>query len=149
MKLSAEKKMCWLAFVALFALTAFLSPMSDDWYYFTADSDKLDLAHKNYLVIGTLEAYNAMRSYFGNEKICPLYIEVSDEERIMRAVKREAAQQEPAFAEVCRRYLADEEDFSEEKLAAAGIVKRFSNDGAPGECAEEIRKAIAESLKEN
>ncbi len=29
---------------------------------------------------------------------------------------------------MCRRYLADEADFSEENLAAAGIDRRFEND---------------------
>lgn len=120
-----------------------------DWHYFTAESEKTDFEHKNYLIIGTLEAYGAMRKYFGDAMLCPLYIEAGDETRLRRAVDREAGQNEPAFAEVCRRYLADEEDFSEEKLAAAGIRKRFSNDGPPGECAEEIRKAISEGLKEN
>ena len=31
------------------------------------------------------------------------------------------------FAEVCRRYLADEQDFSEEVLSGLGITKRFEN----------------------
>jgi len=119
-----------------------------DWYYFTADDGKTDFENKNYLIIGTLEAYNAMRRYFGDDKICPLYIETSDGTRLKRAVEREAMQKEPAYKEVCRRYLADEEDFSEEKLAEAGIRRRFSNDGALTECAEEIRKVIRESLKE-
>ena len=38
---------------------------------------------------------------------------------------------------MCRRFLADEEDFSEENLRRAGIIKRFVNDDL-AECMEEI-----------
>ena len=48
--------------------------------------------------------------------------------RLRRALEREALQREPGYAELCRRFLADTEDFSEEKLQAAGIKKRFFNE---------------------
>lgn len=117
-----------------------------DWYYFTADDGRTDTENENYLIIGTLEAYKAMKRYYGEEKICPVYIEVSDTARMRRAVEREALQERPAFSEVCRRYLADEEDFSEEKLKEAGITKRFSNEGSPEECIGEVEGYISESL---
>jgi hypothetical protein len=34
----------------------------------------------------------------------------------------------PRYAELCRRFLADEEDFSKEKLEAAEIEVRFQNE---------------------
>ena len=45
---------------------------------------------------------------------------------------------EERFTELCRRFLADCDDFSEEKLAAAGIVRRFSNNGDIEDCINEI-----------
>ncbi len=39
----------------------------------------------------------------------------------------ERMQDEPDYAELCRRYLADRQDFSEEKLAEAGIDRRYEN----------------------
>ena len=57
----------------------------------------------------------------------PIYIEVDDGIRLQRALNREKLQEQPKYAEMCRRFLADEVDFSEEKLAEAGIEKRFVN----------------------
>ena len=45
---------------------------------------------------------------------------------------------------MCRRFLADSEDFSEEKLKKAGICRRFSNAGSLEECLAEIRSFIKE-----
>ena len=97
------------------------------WTYFTADDGKVDLTNENYLSIGTLESYQHLVDYYGCDKLCPIYIEVEDGERLKRAIKREGKQEKPAYAEVCRRFLADGEDFSEDKIAKAGITKRFLN----------------------
>ena len=91
------------------------------WKYFTADTEATDLAQQDYLGIGVLESYLALRDYYGAERVVPLYIEVEDGERLQRALDRERAQQEPKYAELCRRFLADSEDFAEEKIAEAGI----------------------------
>ena len=39
------------------------------WRYFTADDGQIDLQHHDYLMIGTLESYEAMKEYFGKEII--------------------------------------------------------------------------------
>ena len=101
------------------------------WRYFTADN--MDLEEKNYLGIGTLESYEKLKAYYGEEKIRPIYIEVEDGERLKRAIAREETQEAPKYEEMCRRFLADAQDFSEEKIRQAGISHRFSNmDGAGG-----------------
>ena len=97
------------------------------WKYFTADDGQICLAESDYLMIGTLEAYEQIRDYFGMDKVCPVYVEVDDGLRLQRALDRERAQDQPKYAEMCRRFLADEEDFSEENLERAGITKRFQN----------------------
>lgn len=97
------------------------------WKYFTADDGQICLEESDYLMIGTLEAYEKMCNYFGKEKIVPLYIEVEDGERLFRALERERQQKNPKYAELCRRFLADNEDFSEEKLKQCQISKRFEN----------------------
>ena len=125
------------------------STVHGNWYYFTADDGKTDLENRNYLIIGTLEAYVAMRRFYGSEKVYPIYLEISDAARIRRAVEREAMQKKPAFSEVCRRYLADEEDFSEENIKEAGIVRRFSNEGAPEECVREVIAAIETAIEKD
>ncbi|MCC8142407.1 MAG: guanylate kinase [Lachnospiraceae bacterium] len=97
------------------------------WKYFTADDGQIDLEHNDYLMIGTLESYEKIRDYFGDENVCPLYIWVEDGERLSRALRRERKQAEPKYAEMCRRFLADSRDFSEENLQKAGITHSFEN----------------------
>ncbi len=111
------------------------------WNYFTADDGQIDLAQKQYLAIGTLESYEKLRNYFGKEALVPLYIELEDGERLGRALFREQQQKTPKYAELCRRYLADERDFSEENIARAEIEKRFVN-GSSEQCVNEIRSYI-------
>ena len=84
------------------------------WYYFTADDGQIDLNGKNYVMIGTLESFLAVRDYFGGERVFPVYVELDDGERLQRALDRERAQDVPKYEEMCRRFLADSEDFSEE-----------------------------------
>lgn len=111
------------------------------WHYFTADDGQIELKSYDYLGIGTLESYQKMKEYFGQNTMVPLYIEVEDGERLSRALTREKKQKSPRYAELCRRFLADCEDFSEEKLLAAGITQRFSNANLE-ECMAEIEKKI-------
>lgn len=95
------------------------------WRYFTAAT--IDLEKHNYLGIGTLESYQRLREYYGEDKVYPIYVEVEDGERLKRAIAREETQEIPKYEEMCRRFLADSQDFCEEKVLAAGIDRRFQN----------------------
>ncbi|MBQ8278727.1 MAG: guanylate kinase [Roseburia sp.] len=97
------------------------------WTYFTVDDGQIDLVNQDYLIIGTLESYHKIRDYYGKEFLVPIYIEVEDGERLQRALNREKEQAVPKYEEMCRRFLADAKDFSEENLKAAEITKRFVN----------------------
>lgn len=97
------------------------------WDYFTADDGQIDLEKKNSLLIVTLEGYLHIRNYFGAKNVVPIYIEVEDGERLSRALAREKLEKEPKYAEMCRRFLADSEDFAESKIKEAQITKRFIN----------------------
>lgn len=103
------------------------------WKYFTVEDETMDLKNHNYLAIGTLESYEKMCAYF-QEQMVPIYIEVEDGLRLERALMREKKQSQPKYEELCRRFLADQQDFSEEKLQNAGIQKRFSNEGEIQQC---------------
>ena len=116
------------------------------WKYFTADDGKIRLEDQDYLMIGTLESFRAVRDYFGAERVRPVYIELDDGERLQRALNRERAQEQPRFEEMCRRFLADAEDFSEEKIREAGIDRRFYN-GELEECLKRIKAYILDETK--
>ncbi len=119
------------------------------WYYFTADEGQIDTDTKSYLTIGTLQSFIKMRNYFGERVVLPLYIETDNYIRLMRALNREKMQGNPAYSEVCRRYLADEEDFSEINLAKSGVNKRFSNDHEPQDCIDEVKEYIKQEIVAN
>ncbi|MCD8117891.1 MAG: guanylate kinase [Lachnospiraceae bacterium] len=112
-----------------------------DWDYFTVDDGSV-ADNGRYLYIGTLDSYVKLRDYYGEEKVRPVYIEVEDGKRLSRALKREMEQEKPKYAELCRRYLADEADFSEENLRRCGIRKRYQNNGNLSDCMDEIKKDI-------
>ena len=116
-----------------------------EWRYFTADDGQIDLTKGDYLVIGTLESYCSFRDYFGTEKVAPVLINVDTKIRLHRALDREDKQEHPKYDEMCRRFLADEEDFSEVKIAEAGVTRRFNNNEAIDECISEIRGFILEN----
>ncbi len=112
------------------------------WYYFTVDDGQILLSGgQDFLMIDTLEGYRQLKEYFGAENVVPLYIEVEDGLRLSRALARERGQQHPKYAELCRRFLADEEDFAPAKLCQAGILKAYPN-GELEQCMGELVAAI-------
>ncbi len=117
-----------------------------NWRYFSLAGFP-DPEKENYLVIGTLEAYLSYVGYFGKDKLLPVMIQLEDGERLSRALQRERKQNKPSYAELCRRFLADQEDFSEEKIKQAGIPQeaRFENAGLR-ECAMKIEEYLRSRL---
>lgn len=113
------------------------------WRYFTVDDGAISLNESDYLVIGTLEAYRKLREYFGEAKVLPVLVELDDGERLSRALRRERKQEHPKYEEMCRRFLADSEDFSRQKIEDAGIKRVFYNDDL-ARCIEEIVGYIKE-----
>lgn len=112
------------------------------WKYFTVDNENTDLETQDYLAIGTLESYAKLKDYYGAGRVVPVYIEVEDGLRLERALKRERKPQNGRYEEMCRRFLADCADFSEENLQKAGITRRFENNHDREECIKEIEDFI-------
>ena len=115
------------------------------WKYFTVDDERIDLSKNNYLYIVTLEGYTKIREYFGADRVVPIYIEVEDGERLMRAIAREQKQEVPKYEEMCRRFLADSVDFCDEKLVVAGVVRRFQNNDFV-QTVQEVTAYIADEI---
>ena len=82
------------------------------WTYFTLrfalDTDRL--------LITTLEGARALMDCYGPQAVRVVCLQVDDRTRLLRYVHRESRQQCPDYAEVCRRFLADQVDFSQERL---------------------------------
>ena len=114
------------------------------WKYLTVNDEQIDLSKNDYLLIGTPDSYISMRDYFGKEAVVPLLIDLDDGVRLQRALDREKIQQEPKYDEMCRRFLADAKDFSEEKLAICELTARFYNDDL-----KECIASIADYIEKN
>ena len=127
------------------------------WYYFTVNDGQIDLEKYSYLMINTLAGFEMIRAYYKkqalsgaegevteqqNDVVVPIYIEAEAKERLLRYINRESLQKKPNYSEVCRRFLADEADFSEEELLRLGITKRYFNQNLE-QCCKEIEQDIA------
>ena len=112
------------------------------WNYFMVDDGQIDFSGpRDLIIIGTLESYQKIRNFFGKEHVSPIYIYVEDGLRLSRALEREKQQAVPGYAEMCRRFLADMEDFSGERLKQCEIEHRYENVDMEI-CLKEIRKDI-------
>lgn len=114
------------------------------WKYFTVNDDQINLEKSDYLVIGTPESYLSMQKYFGKEKTEAILITLDDGIRLQRALNREKKQATPKYEEMCRRFLADAQDFAEDKIRECKITKSFANDDLK-QCIASIKKYIQEN----
>ncbi len=99
------------------------------WTYATILDNQFN-PNKDLLMTGTLESYIHIKEFFEENEaveLIPIYIEVEDGLRLERALKREREQKEPKYVEMCRRFIADSIDFSEDNIESIGIKKRFQN----------------------
>ena len=118
------------------------------WVYATAKTN-IDLDNNNYIGINTLDGYESLKEYY-HDDIIPLYIHVNDGIRLRRALDREDKQENPKYAEMCRRYLADINDFNIDRLLDLEIDKLYDNSNDITSCIEAISNKIKEELnKEN
>ena len=112
-----------------------------EWKYFTVCDDQIDLLNNDYLMIGTIESYLRTKEYFGTDQVVPIMIELVDGIRLQRALDREICEPKPRYEEMCRRFLADSVDFSQDKKKEAGITKEFYNQDLE-QCLQEIEAYI-------
>ena len=115
------------------------------WVYATAKTN-IDLDNNNYIGINTLDGYESLKEYYKDD-IIPLYIHVEDGIRLRRALDREDKEEYPKYAEMCRRYLADIDDFNIDRLLDLEIDKLYDNSSDLESCVKEISNKINEELK--
>ncbi len=116
------------------------------WYYGTMDDGQINLQTNSYIVISTLESYSSFKKYFGSNNVIPLYIDVDDRIRLQRILNREMSEDSPNYKEICRRFIADSEDFSNKNLKLNGIEKIYSNNNLV-ECIADVKNNIIKYIK--
>jgi guanylate kinase len=97
------------------------------WSYFTVNDEHWQ-EESPHIMIGTLDTYESLKKNCTDCEIIPIYIEVEDGVRLERALQRERKQTKPKYEEMCRRFLADQKDFSEDRIKALEITEVFQND---------------------
>lgn len=85
------------------------------WTYATG-KEHFNLEENNYLNIITWQGYEQFLRFYSREQLIPFYITMDDGLRLERAINREIETENNNFAELCRRFLADSEDFKPEYI---------------------------------
>ncbi len=115
------------------------------WHYYTTNQG-IDLSIHSYITVNTLVGLDKFIEYYGQDKIISLLFEMDDGKRFQRALDREGMQENPKYAELCRRFLADSEDFSEENIKRRPITERISNEGDLEKTVEKVNKILSMHL---
>ncbi len=84
------------------------------WTYFTLKFEMCD--NKDYILITTLEGVKGIIEYYGADVVNLICLVADDRTRLLRCIERESKQKVPDYSEVCRRFLADQQDFSDENI---------------------------------
>lgn len=101
------------------------------WVYFTM---KFDLAgERDYVLISTLEGAERLQAHYGAEHVTVVFLRLDAGVRLSRSIARERQQRSPDYAEVCRRFLADEQDFAPEKVERLKNVVYIDTEGSVAE----------------
>ena len=96
----------------------------------------------NYITLNTWEGYQKFIEYFGKDYVIPFYFMLDDGIRLERAIEREKKQDNPKYQELCRRFLADINDFSIDYIMKY-TPYIIDNNGT----IEETKKQIDEGMK--
>lgn len=86
------------------------------WRYFTV---RFTLEEgRDYILITTPAGALSLSEAYGADTVRIVYLALDDKARLLRCIDREARQAKPDYEEVCRRFIADQKDFSDEHLRA-------------------------------
>lgn len=99
-----------------------------------------------YIVTGTPDMCHSYIEYYGSDIVKPIFIVVSDRERLMRAIKREDTNK-GNYKEVARRFYDEFNEYTKENILSLSGVEYVNNDYIE-DCIEDIR-CIIEGIKKN
>ena len=112
------------------------------WTYFTPAFDLEP--DRDRLLITTLEGVRGIAARYGADRVRVVYLDLDDRTRLHRCVEREDGQGKPDYEELCRRFLADQRDFSEENLSVLPNLSRIDTRKPLPECLETWREIVRE-----
>lgn len=118
--------------------------MNGKWSYATSKG-AIDLENYNYLTPNTWVAYQKFLEVYSKECLIPIYFQLDKGIRLQRALDRERQSTKSDYAEMCRRFLADEQDFTDDMIT---LYKPFiiDNNGNMKETMEQIDNIMVRKL---
>lgn len=102
------------------------------WRYFTVRFEMEPGC--DYILITTLEGAVSISEAYGPEVVQIVYLTLDDKTRLLRCIDREARQAAPDYEEVCRRFIADQKDFCDEKLRPLKNLHRIDTTRSLTDC---------------
>lgn len=118
--------------------------MNGIWSYATG-KESIDLEKYNYLTPNTWAAYKKFLEVYPKECLVPIYFQLDKGIRLQRALDREKESTNSDYAEMCRRFLADEQDFTNDMI---DLYKPLiiNNNGSIEETLEQIDDIMVRKL---
>ena len=104
------------------------------WYYFT----RIFALEKDILTISTPAGVREFIKHFGKEYVVVAHLHADDYTRLSRLLLREYNQSHPDYIELCRRFIADEGDFTNLDFQFINI----NTDKPPDDCLLALKKAL-------
>ena len=115
------------------------------WSYFTVRFDIQEDC--DYLLITTLEGVQGLLKHYDKDLVHVVYLNLDEKIRLLRCIERESQQAAPDYAEVCRRYLADQEDFSPKNLSVFAHFHEICTDASTDDCLKQWNKILEEEQR--
>lgn len=112
----------------------------NNWYY-GVEKSEIDNISGNCIVVVEPNGYKQFKNAYGS-RVIPIYIQTSDKERLLRSLHRE---ENPNCKEICRRLLADTEDFRE--VEEDSTIKKINNNKELKFVLEELCNFIDAKIK--
>lgn len=109
------------------------------WYY-GINTKRIDLSQQNICVVNPSEYYQ-LKARYGN-LVQGYVIHADGKERLLRSLNRETS---PDVYECCRRYIADEDDFTD--IESDPTLYHISNNGLLADVVEEVTNKILEETQ--
>ncbi len=104
--------------------------IDDIVHYCTIKDEQFDEGGSDLCVVCALDQCTEYIEKFGKKVVKPIYLSVGEYDMLRRAIDREYRGKNPNYREVCRRFLAESDCYTDKSICAAGItdVNTFRND---------------------
>lgn len=112
------------------------------WLY-GVEKAEIEKMNSNCLVVVEPKGFEQFKKFFG-DRVVPIYIDTPDKPRLLRSLHREA---NPNCYEICRRLIADTEDFS--KVESDMSIKKIDNSRDPKVSVEALCDYIYKTIYNN